>query len=170
MSLADRGRDGTGLVQRRVDRAPESGAKGGHHHDDAPVGAKVLDAPDDADDDGRHGEDGAVTGADERRHGPETLGRVALHEPRREHGLSGGADQREEDEEDHARQAKGASSSSSSSSLFLGRWGRLRLHRGREALRVRRRRSQQIRERPGQDTRQRGAYGNDRDVRGGRCR
>lgn len=54
-----------GLIHPRVDGAPDGGAGGRHDGHDAPVRAEVLDAPDDGDDDGAEGEDGAVAEADE---------------------------------------------------------------------------------------------------------
>lgn len=48
------------LVPTGVDDAPHGGARGGHHGDDAPVGAEVLDAPNDGDDDGDEGEGATV--------------------------------------------------------------------------------------------------------------
>lgn len=39
------------LVSARIDHAPKSSAEGRHHGDDAPVRGKILDAPDDGDED-----------------------------------------------------------------------------------------------------------------------
>lgn len=55
------------LVNVGVESAPDSGAGGWCHGENAPVGAKVLNAPDYAHDDGGEGEDCAITGADEGR-------------------------------------------------------------------------------------------------------
>lgn len=54
-----------GLIHARIHGAPDGGAGGGRDGHEAPVGAEVLDAPDDGDDDGGEGEDGAVAEADE---------------------------------------------------------------------------------------------------------
>lgn len=54
-----------GLVDARIDGAPDGGAGGRDDGHDAPVRAEVVHAPDDGDDDGAEGEDGAVAEADE---------------------------------------------------------------------------------------------------------
>ena len=83
---------GAPLVDESVDGAPQGGAGGGGHGQNAPVCAKVLDAPDYADDNRGQGEDGAVACADEAGDEGEARG-VVLDRARGEEQLS----QREEE-------------------------------------------------------------------------
>lgn len=53
------------LVDGAIDGAPHGGPPRRRHSNNAPVSAKILDAPDDADDDGDKGEGGAVAKTDE---------------------------------------------------------------------------------------------------------
>lgn len=58
-------RDHGPLIDGTVDGGPDSGPARRHGGDDAPIGAKVLDAPNNTDDDGSDAEGGAVTQAGE---------------------------------------------------------------------------------------------------------
>lgn len=78
-------RGSVAAVLDAVDNAPQGGTWGGHDGHDAPVGGKVLDAPDHADDDGDEAKGGAVAEADEGG-GAEEGGRVV----RDEEGEGGG--------------------------------------------------------------------------------
>lgn len=89
------------LVDHGVHGAPERGASRRCHGEDAPVGAKVLDAPDDGDDNGGQGEDGAVACADEGGHSCEARG-VVLHPAACEQDLAEGEDKGKGEEEGDA--------------------------------------------------------------------
>lgn len=53
------------LISPGIHDSPHRSARGRDRSHDAPVRAKVLDAPDHGDDDGRQGEGGPVAEADE---------------------------------------------------------------------------------------------------------
>ena len=130
------------LIHNGVDGAPDGRARGGHHGDDAPVGAEVLHAPHDADDDGGEGEDGAVARAGEGGHERE-VGRVR--------GDEGGGEQEEgEGEEEGGGEEEGEAGEGEA----FG-WGR------RAGW------SEEVGERARDEARERGCQRDDGDVRGG---
>jgi len=103
------------LIRPRVDDPPHGGPRGGHHGDDAPVGAEVLNAPDDGDDDGDEGEGAAVAGADE--------GGAEVEEARVVQRQRGREEEEAQREEEGAGEEEGhAGEGYAGFSLRLGEW------------------------------------------------
>ena len=89
------------LINSTIHQTPHRRANSRSRGDNTPISAEVLDAPDDGDDDGGKGEDGAVAGADGGADEPEEVA-VVLEETGGEQELAEGHEEGEGDEEGYA--------------------------------------------------------------------
>lgn len=111
----------TPLIHVSVNSTPQRRPRRRRHGQYSPVGAEILDAPDDADDDGGQAEDGAVASADEGGDEGEAGG-VVLDEAGGEEELAEGEEEGKGEQEGDARDGEAAPG--------LGGAGRRRCWRG----------------------------------------